>query len=119
MAGDPVVPARSADRTQTDPRAAGNRMTTPAEGAMASAGLPVDPDRWPAMVPPATASFRARIAKSLLTRAVEHTGVRVSFPDGSSLGHDDLPTLRVLDSERFLTRLGRDGLIGFGESYMA
>ena len=29
------------------------------------------------------------------------------------------PTLRVLDADAFFTRLGRDGLIGFGESYMA
>jgi cyclopropane-fatty-acyl-phospholipid synthase len=79
----------------------------------------VDLDRWPAMAPPARSPFRARIAKSLLERAVEHTGVRVSFPDGSSLGRTGGPTLRVADSERFLTRLGRDGLIGFGESYMA
>jgi cyclopropane-fatty-acyl-phospholipid synthase len=27
--------------------------------------------------------------------------------------------MRVLDGDRFFTRLGRDGLIGFGESYMA
>ena len=35
------------------------------------------------------------------------------------MGRPNAPTLRVLDADAFFTRLGRDGLIGFGESYMA
>jgi cyclopropane-fatty-acyl-phospholipid synthase len=49
----------------------------------------------------------------------DHTGIRVQLPDGTSWGRPNAPTLRVINSERFFTRLGRDGLIGFGESYMA
>jgi cyclopropane-fatty-acyl-phospholipid synthase len=94
-------------------------MTTEPVLAAGLAASRVDLDRWPAMAPPTAAPFRARVARSLLKHAVEHTGVRVSFPDGSAVGHDAAPTLRVRDTERFLTRLGRDGLIGFGESYMA
>jgi cyclopropane-fatty-acyl-phospholipid synthase len=83
------------------------------------AAAPINLDRWPALANPDAAPVRARVAKGLLKHAVEHTCVRVSFPDGSSLGTPGAPTLRVLETERFLTRLGRDGLIGFGESYMA
>jgi cyclopropane-fatty-acyl-phospholipid synthase len=79
----------------------------------------VDLERWPAMAEPVTARARARIARVLLRRVVEHTGIRVLLPDGTSWGEPSAPTLRVLDADAFFTRLGRDGLIGFGESYMA
>jgi cyclopropane-fatty-acyl-phospholipid synthase len=79
----------------------------------------VDLARWPAMARPAPAPVRARIAKTLLTHATRHTGVQVSFPDGSRVGAAGGPVMRVLDTHEFLTRLGRDGLIGFGEAYMA
>jgi cyclopropane-fatty-acyl-phospholipid synthase len=79
----------------------------------------VDLERWPAMADPQQARGRARIARVLLRRVVDHTGIRVLLPDGTSWGSSSAPTLRVLDAEAFFTRLGRDGLIGFGESYMA
>jgi cyclopropane-fatty-acyl-phospholipid synthase len=71
------------------------------------------------MATPRPAPLRARIASGLLHRAVEHTGVRVNFPDGRFWGDRDAPALQVRDTDRFLARLGRDGLIGFGEAYMA
>ena len=79
----------------------------------------VDLDRWPAMADPRPSAPRARIASTLLRRVVDHTGIRVALPDGTTWGRADAPTLRVLDADKFFTRLGRDGLIGFGESYMA
>jgi cyclopropane-fatty-acyl-phospholipid synthase len=79
----------------------------------------VDLERWPAMVVPAPSRLRAGAAATLLRRVAHHTGIRVAFPDGKSWGHPHAPTLQVLDADRFMTRLGRDGLIGFGESYMA
>jgi cyclopropane-fatty-acyl-phospholipid synthase len=79
----------------------------------------VDLDRWPAMAEPQSARARARVAQILLRRVVDHTGIRVLLPDGTSWGALNAPTLRVLDAPAFFTRLGRDGLIGFGESYMA
>jgi cyclopropane-fatty-acyl-phospholipid synthase len=85
----------------------------------APAGSAVDLELWPAMADPEPAPFRARVARTLLKRVVGRTGIRVSFPDGTTWGDAGAPSLRVLDTDRFLARLGRDGLIGFGESYMA
>jgi cyclopropane-fatty-acyl-phospholipid synthase len=79
----------------------------------------LDLDRWPAMAGPKPSAVRARIASTLLRRVVDHTGIRVVLPDGTTWGRQTAPTMRVLDAEKFFTRLGRDGLIGFGESYMA
>ena len=75
--------------------------------------------RWPAMATPAPARVRAAIAGLLLRRVASISGVRVEFPDGTSLGPAGAPTLTVRDRNAFLTRLGRDGKIGFGEAYMA
>jgi cyclopropane-fatty-acyl-phospholipid synthase len=79
----------------------------------------VDLARWPAMAAPKPSWSRALVARTLLKRVVGHTGIRVALPDGTSWGSDSAPTLRVIDADAFFTRLGRDGLIGFGESYMA
>jgi cyclopropane-fatty-acyl-phospholipid synthase len=79
----------------------------------------VDLDRWPAMADPVPSRLRAGVARTLLRRVVDHTGIRVLLPDGTSWGDPAAPTMRVLDGDRFFARLGRDGLIGFGESYMA
>ncbi|HEX3822841.1 MAG TPA: cyclopropane-fatty-acyl-phospholipid synthase family protein [Mycobacteriales bacterium] len=79
----------------------------------------VDLSRWPAMADPKPSQLRARVARTLLRHVVDHTGIRVGFPDGSSWGKPNAPAMRVINSEKFFTRLGRDGLIGFGESYMA
>jgi cyclopropane-fatty-acyl-phospholipid synthase len=86
---------------------------------MTTATTDIDTDRWPAMTPVEPAPVRARIVRVLLRRTTTRCGIRVAFPDGSSIGRSDAPTLRVLDTEQFLSRLGRDGLIGFGEAYMA
>ncbi len=79
----------------------------------------VDLERWPAMAGPSPSPFRALVARNLLRRVVARTGIRVVLPDGTSWGRPDAPTLRVLNVDAFFTRLGRDGLVGFGESYMA
>jgi cyclopropane-fatty-acyl-phospholipid synthase len=91
-------------------------MTTLRETTRESA---VDLNRWPAMADPKPSAPRARIARTLLRRVVDHTAIRVTLPDGTTWGRAEAPTLRVLDEDKFFTRLGRDGLIGFGESYMA
>ena len=84
----------------------------------------IDAARWPDVhkVPrgPVNAAA-ARIATALLHRAVQRLPLRLEQPDGSVLGAADptLPTLRVLHPERLARRIGRSGLIGFGESYMA
>jgi cyclopropane-fatty-acyl-phospholipid synthase len=79
----------------------------------------VDLERWPAMAPPEPAPMRARLARTLLRRAVTRTGISVRFPDGTTWGDPHAPALTVAHPDAFFTRLGRGGLIGFGESYMA
>ncbi|MEU9807505.1 class I SAM-dependent methyltransferase [Mycobacterium sp. NPDC050853] len=83
-----------------------------------------DPHRWPdiAVVPcgPLTAA-RAIIADKLLRRAAARLPVRLQYPDGSVVGAADrsLPTMRIRRPTALARRLGRFGLIGFGEAYMA
>lgn len=79
----------------------------------------VDTSRWPALAKPASAPFRSAVAKAVLARVARSAGIRVVFPNGKSLGPSHGPQLLVKEADAFLTRLGRDGKIGFGESYMA
>lgn len=66
------------------------------------------------------AAARAIVADKLLRRAAARLPVRVVYPDGSVVGAADtsLPTMRVRRPAALARRLGRSGLIGFGESYM-
>jgi cyclopropane-fatty-acyl-phospholipid synthase len=60
------------------------------------------------------------IARGLFLRVVPHLSVRVRLPDGRIVGGGGpgAPLMRVR-SEAFFRRLGADGLIGFGEAFMA
>jgi len=64
---------------------------------------------------------RARIAHRLFLSAARHLNLRVTMPDGTvhGGGGPDSPVMRILAPEDFFARLGVDGKIGFGESYMA
>ncbi len=77
-------------------------------------------DRWPGLADPPAASGRARLARLVFARAVSRVGVRATFPDGRSIGSigADVPVMRLVDADAFFRRLGVDGKIGFGESYM-
>lgn len=84
----------------------------------------IDSDRWPAIVkvpsgPLSAASAAA--ADRLLRRAVARLPLRVAYPDGTVVGAADptAPTLVVHQPAAMARRIGRYGLIGFGESYMA
>lgn len=84
----------------------------------------IDYQRWPAVAripsgPVATAS--AAIADRLLRRAAARLPLRLVYPDGTVVGAADptLPTLLVHQPDAMARRIGRHGLIGFGESYMA
>jgi cyclopropane-fatty-acyl-phospholipid synthase len=79
----------------------------------------VDLRRWPAMATPRPAPLRARLARLLLGRVARRTGVTLTLPGGERLGPVDGPLLVVTDERAFLTRLGRHGKVGFGESFMA
>ena len=79
----------------------------------------VDLERWTALRPPKSAPIRAALARRFLRRVATQTGIRVEFPDGTRFGPSNGPVMELLLPERFLARLGVDGKIGFGESYMA
>ncbi|MET9348991.1 cyclopropane-fatty-acyl-phospholipid synthase family protein [Streptomyces termitum] len=96
---------------------------------------PVDPDRWPDVArPPRASAVRTAVARHLVERALARLPLRVrtapadcpaprppapasasaSVPPSASV-----PTLTLHDPDAFHRRIGADGLIGFGESYMA
>jgi cyclopropane-fatty-acyl-phospholipid synthase len=84
----------------------------------------IDSTRWPAVArvpsgPVAKAS--GVIADRLLRRAAARLPLRVVYPDGTVIGAADptAPTLVVHQPDALARRIGRYGLIGFGESYMA
>lgn len=80
------------------------------------------------------APLQAAIARRIFTRAAARLGVTVELPDGRLLvkpsgGQADeagtiqpgqpTPVMRLHRPSQFFRRLGHDGLIGLGESYMA
>ncbi|WAC91005.1 class I SAM-dependent methyltransferase [Mycobacterium sp. Aquia_213] len=84
----------------------------------------IDSSRWPAIarVPSGPVSAAsAAVADRLLRRAAARLPLRVAYPDGAVVGAADptAPTLVVHQPEAMARRIGRYGLIGFGESYMA
>ncbi|MFG3343890.1 class I SAM-dependent methyltransferase [Streptomyces sp. NPDC048018] len=108
--------------------------------------VPVDPDRWPDVArPPRASALRTAVARHLVERALARLPLRIQGTGaGSSAGRghgepgpvppgraDDaavppgrageaaLPTLTLHDPGAFHRRIGADGLIGFGEAYMA
>ncbi len=81
--------------------------------------LAVDVQRWPALAEPGKAPVRTAVARLVMRRAVQRAGIHLRFPDGTSLGPTTGPLIEVRRPDVFFTRLGRDGKIGFGESYMA
>lgn len=83
-----------------------------------------DSSCWPEVfdVPsgPAAAAS-ALVADRLIRRATAALPIRLSYPDGTVVGAGDAtaPTLHVNEPDRLARRVGRHGLIGFGESFMA
>ncbi|GAB6984211.1 class I SAM-dependent methyltransferase [Nocardioides pyridinolyticus] len=62
-------------------------------------------------------SLRSAVARRLFVGAVDRLDVAVSL-DGRSIGRGG-PLMVVHRPEEFFDRLGRDGLIGFGEAYLS
>ena len=84
----------------------------------------IDSRRWPAIakVPSGPVGATAAVAADrLLRRAAARLPLRLAYPDGTVVGAADptVPTLVVHQPEALARRIGRYGLIGFGESYMA
>jgi cyclopropane-fatty-acyl-phospholipid synthase len=69
----------------------------------------------------AVAAASAIVADRLLRRTVAPLPIQLVYPDGPVIGAGGAtaPTLVVNEPDRLARRLGRHGLIGFGESYMA
>jgi cyclopropane-fatty-acyl-phospholipid synthase len=84
----------------------------------------IDPERWPAIakVPgePAAAAA-AVVADQLLHRTASRLPLRLAYPDGTVIGAGDAasPLVAIHHPDRLARRIGRHGLIGIGESYMA
>jgi cyclopropane-fatty-acyl-phospholipid synthase len=84
-------------------------------------GCVIDPVRWPDIAVARGSAPRTEIARLLFGAAVARLPVRVRLPDGRQLGagSPDAPLMTIQKPADFLARVGADGLIGFGESYMA
>ncbi|MGY4901020.1 class I SAM-dependent methyltransferase [Streptomyces sp. 900116325] len=88
----------------------------------------VDAERWPdvARLPRASA-LRTAVARRVVERALAALPLRIrrgGMPGAvpvprPATGGDRTPTLTLHDPDAFHRRIGADGLIGFGESYMA
>jgi len=66
-------------------------------------------------------ALHARLARRLLESAAARIGVTISTADGAGqdgAGQDEAGQLVLHRPEEFYARLGRDGLIGFGEAYL-
>ena len=80
-----------------------------------------DPARWPDVARVPRPGPRAVIARALFTTATARLPLSVRRPDGRvlSAGPAGAPVMILHDPAAFYARLGADGLIGFGESYLA
>lgn len=66
--------------------------------------------------------LRAHLARPIVTAVLDRAPVRVSMPDGTTLGggqEADAPTLRILQPTALFERMAHHPKIGFGEGYMA
>ena len=86
-----------------------------------TASTAIDSDRWPDVARVPRGRVSAVIADRLIRRAAARLPLRLAYPDGTVVGAADptLPTMVIHRPDEFARRLGRYGLIGFGESYMA
>ncbi|SED79021.1 hypothetical protein SAMN05428945_5536 [Streptomyces sp. 2224.1] len=78
---------------------------------------------WPRCTTPTASATRGSAARTaatrlLVQRALAALPLRVALGGAPVTGAEG-PLLRVHDPDAFFRRIGADGLIGFGESYMA
>ncbi|WP_406516377.1 class I SAM-dependent methyltransferase [Streptomyces sp. NBC_00134] len=79
----------------------------------------VDATRWPDVAsPPPSSRARTAFSQAVVRGALDRLPMHVRLADGSRLGRGG-PLLRIHDPEAFYRRIGVNGLVGFGESYMA
>jgi cyclopropane-fatty-acyl-phospholipid synthase len=73
--------------------------------------------------------IHAVVARRIFARAAADVGIVIELPNGRIMGKRGgtnspapdrvVPVMRIHQPDQFFRRIGRDGLIGFGESYMA
>lgn len=79
----------------------------------------IDPVRWPGVVTlPEASRIRTALAERLVRRALSRLPLRARFAGGASVGLGG-PLMEIREPDAFFRRIGAEGLIGFGESYMA
>ncbi|WP_270888425.1 class I SAM-dependent methyltransferase [Pedococcus sp. 5OH_020] len=91
------------------------------------AGRPaVDPRHWPHLAVPSHSvrrALQAQLAQTLFRSIVRRLPMRAELAERELIGggaHDSsAPVMRLRRPEAFFGAVGADGLIGFGESYMA
>ncbi|MFH8259271.1 class I SAM-dependent methyltransferase [Streptomyces roseolus] len=113
----PQAPSQPAGRTAGIPF-----QTIP--GSRPAAAVPsvrrgdVDAGRWPDVAQvPSAGPARIFVARYLVERALDRLGL--TAPTVGARVNTAGPRLTVHDPDAFYRRVGRHGLIGFGESYMA
>ncbi|WP_435603699.1 class I SAM-dependent methyltransferase [Streptomyces sp. bgisy130] len=91
----------------------------PAAAVRAPAHPRVDAATWPDVAHgPRGSAARTAVTRLLVQRALAALPLRLALGDAPVTGAAG-PLVRVHDPEAFFRRIGTDGLIGFGESYMA
>ncbi|MER5741557.1 SAM-dependent methyltransferase, partial [Streptomyces sp. NPDC002262] len=112
----PQAPSQPAGRTVGIPH-----QTVPSSGPAAvptARRADVDAGRWPDVARlPSAGSARTAVARHFVGRALDRLSLTV--PAARARAAAPGPRLTLHDSDAFYQRIGRDGLIGFGESYMA
>ncbi|UKA73836.1 class I SAM-dependent methyltransferase [Arthrobacter sp. FW306-07-I] len=121
--------------TMTDDNGTTAHLEDPAQtaahtpAAWGATGVPaspatIDPDRWPGVATPPSgpkAEVAGKAAGLLFKGAVKRLPLRVEYPDGTALGTSgpDAPVMTMVRPDAFEKRIGDNGLIGLGESFMA
>ncbi|MGQ4430171.1 class I SAM-dependent methyltransferase [Streptomyces sp. SAS_260] len=85
----------------------------------ASHPRPVDPTAWPDIAAiPRASRVRTALTRALVRRALAQLPLRARFAGAPDVGKGG-PLIDVHDPAAFHARIGTEGLVGFGESYMA
>lgn len=80
----------------------------------------IDTARWPDIAQvPAAGTARLRAARIAIVHTTRVAGIRLRDAGGADVPGDSRPVLEVRRPAEFYARLGRDGLIGFGEGFMS
>ncbi|WP_369141837.1 class I SAM-dependent methyltransferase [Streptomyces sp. R44] len=103
-------------------------LSPPPVSASDTANQPssIDAGHWPDVArQPRASVIRTAVARTMVDRAFARLPLRIVTPlddrprIATADGPATMPTLTLHDPRSFYQRIGEDGLIGFGESYMA